>query len=76
MSPAAIKFPANGGPDIMRADLLVINKIDLAPYAGADPERMRPDAAARGERPVLHVPECKAKVLFVLLKCGCPQFTE
>jgi urease accessory protein len=36
----------------MRADLLIINKIDLAPYVGADLERMRRDAAgARGERP-------------------------
>src|SRR5450631_3790794 len=46
------KIPAKGGPGIMRADLLVINKIDLAPYVGADLERMRRDAtAARGERP-------------------------
>ena len=36
----------------MRADLLIINKIDLAPYVGASLERMRRDAAAaRGERP-------------------------
>ena len=46
------KIPAKGGPGIMRADLLVINKIDLAPYVGADLERMRRDAAAaRGTRP-------------------------
>jgi urease accessory protein len=46
------KIPAKGGPGIMRADLLIINKIDLAPYVGADLERMRRDAAgARGERP-------------------------
>ncbi len=46
------KIPAKGGPGIMRADLLVINKIDLAPHVGADLERMRRDAtAARGERP-------------------------
>ncbi len=46
------KIPAKGGPGIMRADLLIINKIDLAPYVGADLERMRRDAAlARGDRP-------------------------
>jgi urease accessory protein len=46
------KIPAKGGPGIARADLLVINKIDLAPHVGADLERMRRDAgAARGTRP-------------------------
>jgi urease accessory protein len=46
------KIPAKGGPGIMRADLLVINKIDLAPYVGADLERMRRDAVtARDKRP-------------------------
>ena len=46
------KIPAKGGPGIMRADLLVINKIDLAPHVGASLERMRRDAAAaRGKRP-------------------------
>jgi urease accessory protein len=46
------KIPAKGGPGISRADLLVINKIDLAPHVGADLERMRRDAAsARGTRP-------------------------
>ena len=48
------KIPAKGGPGISRADLLVINKIDLAPHVGADLERMRRDAAAaRGTRPFL-----------------------
>jgi urease accessory protein len=48
------KVPAKGGPGITRADLLVINKIDLAPHVGADLERMRRDAAAaRGRRPFL-----------------------
>jgi len=48
------KIPAKGGPGITRSDLLVINKIDLAPFVGADLERMRRDAAvARGERPFL-----------------------
>ena len=46
------KIPAKGGPGISYADLLVINKIDLAPHVGADLERMRRDAAtARGARP-------------------------
>lgn len=46
------KIPAKGGPGVSRADLLVINKIDLAPYVGADLERMRRDATtARGTRP-------------------------
>ena len=48
------KIPAKGGPAISNADLLVINKIDLAPHVGADLERMRRDAtAARGTRPFL-----------------------
>jgi urease accessory protein len=48
------KIPAKGGPGITNADLLVINKIDLAPHVGADLERMRRDAtAARGTRPWL-----------------------
>jgi urease accessory protein len=48
------KIPAKGGPGITRADLLVINKIDLAPLVGADLERMRRDAtAARHERPIV-----------------------
>ena len=46
------KIPAKGGPGISHADLLVINKIDLAPHVGADLERMRRDATlARGTRP-------------------------
>jgi len=40
------KIPAKGGPGITNADLLVINKIDLAPHVGADLERMRRDAGA------------------------------
>ncbi len=48
------KIPAKGGPGIMRADLLIINKIDLAPYVGASLERMRRDAtAARNGKPFL-----------------------
>ncbi len=43
-----------GGPGIERADLLVVNKTDLAPYVGVDREAMVADATAvRGGRPVL-----------------------
>jgi urease accessory protein len=46
------KIPRKGGPGITRADLLVINKIDLAPHVGADLEVMARDARRmRGERP-------------------------
>jgi urease accessory protein len=46
------KIPRKGGPGITRSGLLVINKIDLAPYVGADLKVMDRDARiARGERP-------------------------
>jgi urease accessory protein len=46
------KIPRKGGPGIMRSDLLVINKIDLAPYVGASLEIMDRDSRKmRGERP-------------------------
>ncbi|HEY7039534.1 MAG TPA: urease accessory protein UreG [Methylomirabilota bacterium] len=46
------KIPRKGGPGIMRSDLLVINKIDLAPYVGADLSVMERDAKRmRGGRP-------------------------
>ncbi len=46
-------IPRKGGPGIARADLLVINKTDLAPYVGSDVERMIADAQERrGELPV------------------------
>jgi urease accessory protein len=41
------KVPRKGGPGVTTADLLVINKTDLAPLVGADLEVMRRDAAAR-----------------------------
>ena len=40
------KIPRKGGPGITRSDLLIINKIDLAPYVGADLEVMRKDTLA------------------------------
>jgi urease accessory protein len=46
------KIPRKGGPGIMRSDLLLINKIDLAPYVGADLGVMERDAKRmRGGRP-------------------------
>jgi urease accessory protein len=46
------KIPRKGGPGITRSDLLVINKIDLAPYVGADLEVMDRDARRmRGDKP-------------------------
>jgi urease accessory protein len=46
------KIPRKGGPGITKSDLLVINKIDLAPYVGASLEVMERDARQqRGERP-------------------------
>jgi urease accessory protein len=51
---AGDKIPRKGGPGITKSDLLVINKIDLAPYVGASLEVMDRDARAqRGERPFL-----------------------
>jgi urease accessory protein len=49
---AGDKIPRKGGPGITRSDLLVINKIDLAPFVGASLEVMDRDARRmRGERP-------------------------
>jgi urease accessory protein len=48
------KIPRKGGPGIVRSDLLVINKVDLAPYVGADLGLMERDARRmRGPRPVV-----------------------
>jgi len=45
--------PRKGGPGVATADLLVINKVDLAPHVGADVDRMLADATARRRGPVL-----------------------
>jgi urease accessory protein len=51
---AGDKIPRKGGPGITRSDLLVINKIDLAPLVGADLAVMDRDATKmRGERPFI-----------------------
>ncbi|MBD2189089.1 urease accessory protein UreG [Pseudanabaena mucicola] len=49
---AGDKIPRKGGPGITKSDLLVINKIDLAPYVGADLGVMERDALKmRGQKP-------------------------
>ncbi|NES73905.1 MAG: urease accessory protein UreG, partial [Okeania sp. SIO2D1] len=49
---AGDKIPRKGGPGITKSDLLVINKIDLAPHVGADLNIMEKDTKMmRGDRP-------------------------
>jgi len=49
---AGDKIPRKGGPGITRSDLLIINKIDLAPHVGASLDIMRRDALKmRGDKP-------------------------
>src|SRR5467141_856584 len=49
---AGDKIPSKGGPGITRSDLLVINKVDLAPHVGASLDVMERDAKRmRGQRP-------------------------
>ncbi len=49
---AGDKIPRKGGPGITKSDLLIINKIDLAPMVGASLDVMKSDASKmRGERP-------------------------
>jgi len=49
---AGEKIPRKGGPGITRSDLLIINKMDLAPHVGADLDVMRSDTEKqRGDRP-------------------------
>ncbi|MFC2250937.1 urease accessory protein UreG [Labrys portucalensis] len=49
---AGEKIPRKGGPGITRSDLLIINKMDLAPHVGADLDIMRADTEKqRGKRP-------------------------
>ena len=49
---AGDKIPRKGGPGIMKSDVLIINKVDLAPHVGADLTVMQRDAQKmRGDRP-------------------------
>ncbi|MDB9540073.1 urease accessory protein UreG [Anabaenopsis tanganyikae CS-531] len=51
---AGDKIPRKGGPGITKSDLLVINKIDLAPYVGADLDIMKRDTQKmRGDKPFI-----------------------
>jgi urease accessory protein len=48
------KIPRKGGQGMIKSDLFIINKIDLAPYVGADLEVMKKDTlATRGNRPFI-----------------------
>ena len=49
------KVPRKGGPAITRSDLLVVNKIDLAPYVGADLDVMESDTQAHARRAALRL---------------------
>lgn len=47
-------IPRKGGPGITQSDLLIINKIDLAPHVGVDLDRMKSDSTAqRNEKPTV-----------------------
>lgn len=51
---AGDKIPRKGGPGITRSELLVINKVDLAPYVGANLEVMKADSIKmRGDKPFI-----------------------
>ena len=72
---AGDKIPRKGGPGITRSDLLVINKIDLAPLVGADLSVMDRDARRmRGQRPFIftNLKENKgvAEIAAFILKAG------
>jgi urease accessory protein len=63
------KIPRKGGPGITKSDLLVINKIDLAPYVGASLEVMDRDALKmRGEKPYVFTNLKTAEGLTAVLK--------
>ena len=69
------KIPRKGGPGITKSDLLIINKIDLAPHVGASLEVMQRDALKmRGERPFvftnLKTGEGLPKVVDFIVKQG------
>jgi urease accessory protein len=76
---AGDKIPRKGGPGITRSDLLVINKIDVAPLVGADLDLMARDAARmRGVKPTVFSnmrdgTGLEAIVDFLLTKGGFPK---
>jgi len=72
---AGDKIPRKGGPGITKSDLLIINKIDLAPHVGASLDVMQRDALKmRGERPFvftnLKTGEGLPKVIDFIVKQG------
>ncbi|MDG2616408.1 urease accessory protein UreG [Thermoleptolyngbya sichuanensis XZ-Cy5] len=75
---AGDKIPRKGGPGITKSDLLVINKIDLAPLVGADLGVMERDAhKMRGDKPFVFTnlkinQELKTIVQFIELHMGKP----
>jgi len=67
---AGDKIPRKGGPGITKSDLLVINKIDLAPYVGASLEVMARDALMmRRDRPFLFTNLKTGEGLGELVRC-------
>ena len=52
-------IPRKNGPGFMQADLVVINKVDIAPYVGADLELIRQEAAQRRQHKPIAYTNCK-----------------
>jgi urease accessory protein len=66
---AGDKIPSKGGPGITRSDLLVINKIDLAPHVGASLAKMETDAKRmRGARPFVMTNLRKGEGLEIIVR--------
>ena len=71
------KIPRKGGPGICRSDLLVINKIDLAPHVGADLEVMRRDSKRmRGDRPFILISLRTGEAVSELIQWVTQQFAS
>lgn len=72
---AGDKIPRKGGPGIMKSDILVINKIDLAQYVGADLNVMRRDAQKmRGDRPFIFTNLKTLEGLNTIIDLICHQY--
>jgi urease accessory protein len=55
-------IPRKGGPAIVQSDLLIINKVELAPYVGADIDQMRADTNSKRYNAPYYFTDLKAKV--------------